>query len=106
MGGMDEAAGVDMEETEDDGAEFEETLGGYACPEAGTIAVNHADEFPGQISCGCETVGFGMEPDIIAEPSCRLCVEGVCGCIMRDDFASSNGCLAMGECYPDPTCAP
>jgi len=109
------APGVDMEETEDDRAEFEETLGGYACPEAGTTAVNHAGDFPGQISCGCETVG--IHPDIAAEPLCRLCVEdnteffyyrveGVCGCVMRDDFASSNGCLAMGECYPDPSCAP
>ena len=83
-----------------------------SCPEAGTEPINHADEFPGKISCGCgEPSGFESPP----APDCVLCgdlngefwwyrVDGVCTCLDRDSFASSSGCLAAGTCAPDPTC--
>ena len=87
----------------------------YACPESGTVPVNHGGDFPGRISCGCEPTG--EHADITAEPLCRMCregnteywyyrVDGECMCVDRDTFASSTGCLAKGTCAPDPTCAP
>ena len=87
----------------------------YACPESGTVPVNHGGDFPGRISCGCEPTG--EHADVTAEPLCRLCraddseywyyrVDGECMCVDRDTFASSTGCLAKGTCAPDPTCAP
>jgi len=85
----------------------------YACPESGTVPVNHGGDFPGRISCGCEPTG--EHADVTAEPLCRLCraddseywyyrVDGECMCVDRDTFASSTGCLAKGTCAPDPTC--
>jgi len=87
----------------------------YACPESGTVPVNHGGDFPGRISCGCEPTG--EHADVTAEPLCRLCraddseywyyrVDGECMCVDRDTFAASTGCLAQGTCAPDPTCAP
>ena len=89
----------------------------YTCPWPGTVPVNHALDFPGQITCGCGKTGGedGRQWHITAEPLCRLCkadgrfwayrVDGECQCVQTEG-AGHTDCLAQGTCAPDPTCAP
>ena len=86
----------------------------YARPEAGTVPVNHAGDFPGQITCGCARRASGghhggaaLPPvprgrEILGLPRRRASASAY----DRDRCASSTGCLAQGTCAPDPTCAP